>query len=66
MRLPKALVDALGLKAGDEIDIVGAEEGRLLVVKDGRREAAISRMKARRFKLPPDYLFSREDANDRG
>ena len=39
LRLPKSLVDALSLKAGDELEVVDATTERLAVAKDERRNA---------------------------
>ena len=47
VRLPKALVEELGLKAGDELALVEASKERLIVEKDARRRRAIERMGAR-------------------
>jgi antitoxin MazE len=65
VRLPKALIERLGLKAGDEIEIVAADRRRLSLGKDDRRERALARMAARQWALPADYRFSREEANER-
>jgi antitoxin MazE len=65
VRLPKALVDELSLKAGDELEVVDAARERLVVVKDERRRRALERLASMRIKLPPDYKFDREEANER-
>ena len=65
VRLPKALVDRLGLKPGDEIEIVAADRRRLSLGKDDRRERALARMAARQWAPPEDYRFSRDEANER-
>ena len=65
VRLPKKLVDALGLKAGDELDIVAATNRRIEVAKDDRRERALAAIRSRRWALPPDYCFDRDEANAR-
>ena len=43
VRLPRALVDDLGLKPGDDLQIVAATSTRVEVVKDARRERAVDR-----------------------
>jgi antitoxin MazE len=63
VRLPKALVDRLGLKPGDEIEIVAAETTRIAIARDSRREAAVARMRDRAWPLPEDYRFDRDEAN---
>jgi len=66
VRLPKALVDKLRLKEGDELDVVAAKNGILEVeTKENQRKAALERMAARNWKLPPDYKFDRDEANER-
>ena len=65
VRLPKSLIDRLGLRAGDEIEIVAADRRRLSLGKDDRRERALARMAARQWALPEDYRFDRDEANER-
>jgi len=65
VRLPKALVEELGLAPGDEIDIVSATKRRIAVAKNDRRERAVARMKARNWRLPEEYRFDRDAANQR-
>jgi antitoxin MazE len=65
VRLPKALVETLALKAGDELEVIDATRGRLAVAKDERRKKALERLASMRIKLPPDYKFDREEANER-
>jgi antitoxin MazE len=65
VRLPKPLVEELGLKAGDELALVEASKERLIVEKDERRRRAIERMGARAWSLPKNYQFDRDEANER-
>jgi antitoxin MazE len=65
IRLPKSLVDALSLKAGDELEVVDATRERLAVVMDERRKQALERLASMRIKLPPGYGFDRGEANER-
>ncbi len=65
VRLPKALVNALDLKAGDRLEIVSANPGRLAIARDERRLRAIERMRARALPIPDDYIFDRNEANAR-
>jgi antitoxin MazE len=64
VRLPKALVEELGLKPGDVVEIVAAEPGRIAIARGGRREA-IARMRARALPLPEGNRFDRDEANGR-
>lgn len=65
--LPKALVDQLGLKEGDELKVVAAREGTIEVgIKEQRRQRAIENMRARNWPaLPAGYKFGRDEANKR-
>ena len=65
VRLPRALVDDLGLKPGDDLQIVAATSKRIEVVKDIRRERAVDRMRARGLRFPAGYAFDRDEANAR-
>jgi antitoxin MazE len=66
VRLPKALVEELGLKEGDELNLVAAGNGAIEVeTRQARRKAALERMAARNWTLPPDYKFDRDEANER-
>jgi antitoxin MazE len=66
VRLPKALVDALGIKEGDELNVVAARGGTIEVeTKEDQRRRALARMAERNWTLPPDYKFDRDEANER-
>ena len=65
VRLPRALVDDLGLQPGDELEVVAATTTRIEVVKDVRRAQAVDRMRARGLRIPEDYVFDRDEANAR-
>lgn len=65
IRLPAAVVEALGLKEGDEVEVhvVGA---RLFGVKRAARaKELLARLRKYRGKLPPDFRFDRNQANGR-
>ena len=65
VRLPASVVELLGLKEGDEIEIEVAGERNLRVGRDRRREEALERLKALSRPLPPGFKFSRDEANER-
>jgi antitoxin MazE len=65
VRLPKKLVDEMGLAEGDELQVVVARKGALEVEKVDRRAAFLKAMEQFRFSLPPDYRFDRDEANER-
>jgi antitoxin MazE len=66
VRLPKDLVERLGLAAGDALTVVAINDGRVTLARDTRRADALARMRARKVRLPEDYRFDRDAAHDRG
>ena len=65
VRIPRPVIDALGLREGDEVRLSAAARGTVVVSKDGRRDDAIARIRTASWSLPPDYRFDRGDANAR-
>jgi antitoxin MazE len=65
VRLPAAVVEGLGLKEGDEIEIEIAGTNAFKVKRDTSREEALQRLKALNWSLPPGFRFSRDEANER-
>ena len=65
VRLPKTLVEDLGLKPGDEVEVVSATPERIAAAQDDRRTLAVERMRARAWSLPEDYAFDRDEVNGR-
>ncbi|VFR27453.1 Programmed cell death antitoxin MazE like [plant metagenome] len=66
VRLPAALVEALELREGDDIEIVVDEPRTFAVRKKPGADALLERLRAFRGKLPADFRFSRDEANARG
>ncbi len=65
VRIPKDLMRSLNLKEGDDIELRPAAEGGFEILPDQRKKAALERLKALRIKLPEDWKFDREEANER-
>ena len=66
VRLPKALVEELQLKDGDELNVVAARKSALEVeTREDQRRRALDRMAARNWTLPAEYKFDRDEANER-
>jgi antitoxin MazE len=63
--LPKDLVEKMGLRVGDELNIVDVVERTLVVEKADLRKAALERLASRNWTLPSDYKFDRDEANER-
>jgi antitoxin MazE len=65
VRLPTAVVDALGLKEGDQIEIHIAGKNHFEVARDISRQRAIEQLRKLRRPLPAGFSFVRDDANAR-
>ena len=65
VRLPRAVVEALKLKAGDDIEITVAGTRQFEVSRDRKREEALKRLRELRGMIPAGFKFDREEANAR-
>jgi antitoxin MazE len=65
VRLPAAVVEALRLKPGDEIEVHIAGERVFAVSRKPKREDFLNRLRAFRGRLPADFKFDRDEANAR-
>jgi antitoxin MazE len=65
IRIPAAVAEALGLRAGDEVEVhvEGAREFALR--RKPGREDLLKRLRAFRGRLPADFVFDRDEANER-
>lgn len=66
VRLPAAVVAALGLREGDEVAIEVADVRTFRLGRDHRRDDALAALRDLGWHLPPDHRFSRDEANERG
>lgn len=65
VRIPAAVVDAMKLKEGDEIEIqVAGRRAFDIARKPGAREL-LARLRKFRGRLPADFRFDRLEANER-
>lgn len=65
VRLPDAVVKALKLKSGDEIEIVVSGARRFEIGRDRGREQALEQLRTLKKPLPKGFRFDREEANAR-
>jgi antitoxin MazE len=65
VRIPADVVEALQLKAGDEIEIRVAGAREFAVARKPSREDLLIRLREFRGRLPADFVFDREEANER-
>ena len=65
VRLPAAVVNALGLKAGDDIEIVVVGTRSFEIKKASGRRDVLARLRKYRGRLPADFKFDRLEAHER-
>ena len=65
VRLPAAVVEALDLKDGDDIELTVLDEKALAVTRKPSRDELLERLRAFRGRLPDDFKFDRDEANAR-
>jgi len=65
IRLPAAVVEALELKEGDEIEIHVADAQHFSVARKPDKAELLRRLRAFRGRLPADFKFDRDEANAR-
>lgn len=66
VRLPVSVVEALELREGDDIEIVVDQPRTFAIRKKPGADELLKRLRRFRGKLPADFKFSRDDANERG
>ena len=65
IRLPAAVVDALNLKEGDEIEISVTGKREFKVPRDRARQKALDQLRQMKWSFPANFRFNREEANKR-
>ncbi|MBC8058788.1 MAG: AbrB/MazE/SpoVT family DNA-binding domain-containing protein [Rhizobiales bacterium] len=66
IRLPAAVVDVLGLKEGDQVEVGVAGEDKFVVSRAPSNREVLARLRQYRGRLPADFKFDRLEANERG
>ncbi|MCX7361042.1 MAG: AbrB/MazE/SpoVT family DNA-binding domain-containing protein [Alphaproteobacteria bacterium] len=65
IRLPAAVVEALKLKEGDEVEVHIADAREFAIARKPDRAELLKRLRTFRGRLPADFKFDREEANAR-
>lgn len=65
VRLPASVIEALGLKEGDDIEIQIAGRGAFEITKKPGARAMLARLRKYRGRLPADFRFDRLEAQAR-
>jgi antitoxin MazE len=65
VRLPADFAVEHGLREGDEVMIAGGRRAIPQAEREEQRREAVARMAQKRLKLPADFRFDRDEANER-
>jgi antitoxin MazE len=65
IRLPAAVVEALQLKHGDDIEVRVAKDKSFELKKGRTREQALAALRKLRRNFPDGFVFDREEAHER-
>ncbi len=65
VRLPAAVVEALGIKEGDRIEVQVAGKRAFEVSRAPGTRELLARLRKYRGRLPPTFKFDRFEANER-
>jgi len=66
VRLPAAVVEALAIKEGDDIEIQVAGARKFEISKRPAARELLARLRKFRGRLPADFKFDRLEGNERG
>ena len=65
IRLPAAVVEALSLSEGDDIEVIVADERLFEVRRKPTNEQLLKTLRRFRGRMPADFRFDRDTANER-
>lgn len=66
VRLPKRMVNRLGLKPGDDVELTADAPGTLKLTRTPSKIELLKGLRGLRKPLPKGYRFNREEAQGRG
>jgi len=65
VRLPAAVVEALDLKEGDEIEISVASKRDFKIARDQSKQRALAQLRQMKWSFPRNFRFNREEIHER-
>ena len=65
IRLPSAVIEALGLREGDDVQVHVLDTRDFAISRKPSRDELLKRLRDFRGRLPADFKFDREDTNAR-
>lgn len=63
VRLPKKLVESLGIAEGDDVNIVSADSQTIVISKNDDKSDFILKLRLLQKRKPKGFVWSRDDAN---
>jgi len=66
IRIPASVAEALQLKEGDHIEVIVAGARTFEIRRQPSRDELLAQLKTYRGRLPADFIFDRDEANERG
>ena len=65
IRLPSSVVEALGLKEGDDVTVSITDWRDIVIAHKPAPDDVLERLRAFRGRIPADFRFDRNEANAR-
>jgi antitoxin MazE len=65
VRLPKSLIEDMGLKEGDNVEIAPAGDQRIEIAAHDGRTTFLDKLRALQEPTPEGFRWSRDEANER-
>jgi antitoxin MazE len=65
VRLPKALVEKLGLRAGDDVNVTSADAETIVISRSGDKGDFLLKLRLLKKPKPEGFVWNRDDANTR-
>jgi antitoxin MazE len=65
VRLPKKLVEKLGLAEGDDVEVTAADAQTIVIAKSDDKGDFIARLRSLQKPKPAGFVWNRDDANTR-
>ena len=65
VRLPKALVEKLGIAEGDDVDVTSADAQTIVISKNDDKGDFLLKLRVLQKPRPPGFVWNRDDANTR-
>jgi antitoxin MazE len=64
-RLPETLLEKMGLKDGDEVNVTSADSRTIAISKADQDRDFVQKLRARQRPAPEGFVWNRDDANAR-